>query len=225
MDVSEETPRESLATAGWGARFLVLLLGAMLLGFGAIIAGVGVGAVSRQAYDLPWEASHGIFIGFGLMQAHSSGVVHYRGFDAAWIGLGLVSFGLMLAIWGLAVLRRVFRKHPRPSQAETPHGIGFVGSVASLATLGVAALCFFPPWQLNGVVFWLVTLAYPVVWFGFHRRWPLFPILVGAVIVMPFAGTAAAIALGLFGSLFLMMHLALLFPKYVPGAGVTRHSI
>ena len=74
--------------------------------------------------------------------------------------------------------------------------------------------------HLDGLVFWCVVVGVPAI-AGFlmrarKSRWTGIPFLVLVVlaIVIPVPGISLAIAMGIFGTVFCLAHLAFLFPDF-----------
>ena len=221
MDVSQETAARGDGEFSWGRSLVVVLFGLMLVGFGVIFIIVGRKAIEQRSYDMQWHQSRGVFFGVGEIQGQSSnGVAHFLGADAVRTGAGFLLFGALLALWGAMIVRSAFRSRPKPATIERPHGAGLVLGIASFAMLLAAQVCFFPVWQIDGLVFWCVVVGVPAI-AGFlmrarKSRWTGIPFLVLVVlaIVIPVPGFSLAIAMGIFGAVFCLAHLAFLFPDF-----------
>jgi hypothetical protein len=221
MEVVQETANPGRREFSWGRSLLMFAFGLMLLGFGVIFIFGGRKAIEQRSYDMTWQESRGFFIGIGEMQDHSSsGVAHFRGAGAARVGAGFVLWGALLALWGAMVVRSVFRPSKIFASAPArPHGTALVVGVISFAMLLAVQVCFFPPWQVAGLVFWCVVVGMPVIAGLLVRagksKWTGIPFigLVVLAIAVPVAGISFAIAMGVFGCFFCLAHLLFLFPE------------
>jgi hypothetical protein len=221
MEVPQETATRERRKFPWGRLWLVVVFGAMLVGFGVIFILAGHQAIEQRSYDTTWRESRGISIGIGELQGHSSsGVAHFRGADAVRIGIGYVAWGALLALWGVLIIKSAFR--PSRMMATTParpHGVALIVGITSFAMLLTAQMCFFPVWQIDGIVFWCVVVGMPVIVGLLLRtkksKWTGIPfiVLVVLAIVIPRTGISLAIAMGVFGTFFCLAHVVFLFPE------------
>jgi len=221
MEASQETTARSGRKFSWGRTLLVMVFGLMLVGFGTIFILVGRHAIEQRSYDMSWQESRGGFIGIGGMQGRtSSGVAHFRGMDAVRVGAGFVLWGALFALWGALIIVTVFRPSKMMASAPArPHGAALVLGIISFAMLLAVQVCFFPPWQIDGLVFWCVVVSMPVTAGLLLRagksKWTGTPfiVLVILVIAIPTPGISFALAMSAFGTVFCLGHLVFLFPE------------
>jgi len=223
VEVSIQTATGGARKFAWGRLLVLFVFGLMLAGFGVAFIFAGREALDQRSYDLTWRESRGVFIGVGEMQGHSSsGVAHFRGAKAVRLGAGYILWGALLALWGALIIRSGFRPSKMEATAPArPHGIGLMLGILSCAMLLGAQVCFFPPWQIAGVVFWSVVVGMPVI-IGLLLRagkgkWTGIPFiaLVILAIAIPVPGISFAIGVGVFGTVFSLAHLLFLFPELV----------
>jgi len=221
MEVSQQTTTRGASKFSWGRLLLLLVFGLMLAGFGMVFVLAGRKAIEQQSYDMTWQETRGVFIGIGEMHGRSSsGVAQFRGPDAVHLGAGYVLWGLLLALWGALIIRTVFRPSKMMASAPArPHGMALVLGITSFAILLGAQVCFFPPWQLAGLVFWCVGVGMPSIAALFlhagKSKWTGIPFLVLVIlaIAIPVPGISFAIAMGVFGTVFCLAHVVFLFPE------------
>ena len=202
---------------------LLLVFGLMLVGFGVIFIFAGRKAIQQRSYDMTWQESRGVFFGIGAMRNHSSsGVAHFRGANAVRLGAGYVHWGVLLALWGALIIRCVFRPSKMAATAPArPHGVALALGIVSFAILLGAQVCFFPPWQVAGLIFWAVVVGTPSIAGLLLRagkgKWTGIPFLVLVIlaIAIPVPGISFAIAMGVFGTVFCLAHVVFLFPEFL----------
>jgi hypothetical protein len=188
------------------ARWLFVLI---ILLLAAAIVWVGWSAVRRHHFEFDWRSR--------TPGGEAGGVKTFDGAAAVLMGNGLMSFGAMLAIWGLALIMSFTRRESTPGDSRLLRGLAW----ASLACLLAAIICIFPPWQLQSIPFYSVLVLIDAFFFAVpdssHQRWArlFFPLLVVAMM-----GTAslnidagAGMGIGLFASIGILAHLVMLFPR------------
>ncbi len=198
---------------------LLWLLALMLLGFGGIIAQVGWRAIEQGHYVLEWKSSQGFTaLPFFLRARESQGAHAFEGADAVRFGTGLMSLGVMLAIWGdLLACGVCLRSGPTRRGSKYLASLGWL----SLACMLIGITCLFPPWHLRSlpcfaVVFlilaFLIALpdAVPRSWARFF-----FPTLIGATLVVCAIDDVAGVsmAMGIFAAVAIFFHAFALFPR------------
>lgn len=218
MEVSGVAAARSQVKGLWRGRVVGVLFGLMLLGFGGALVLVGATAISDKSVDFRWTSRRMFSIGIAGVSQATSGVASYRGAAAIRMGIGHASAGVMLGLWGAAMAVAVFR-HSDKKKANKPGRFGRALACLSLGALLVAMFCFFPVWQLNGLLFWTEVIVVPLVimrrsrWVGF-----LFPGLILTALLTDLVGLGpgfpVAIILGIFTTLFVLGHVLYLFPDF-----------
>lgn len=199
------------------ARVVRFVLGVVLLGMGAAIAFQGVHSIRARSYALPWRSVTTWDLGPFSRSVQSQGVDLYVGKEATRMGLGLVASGVLLGLWGVALLGGVGRPWGR-RQATL--------SAASLVSLSAALVLFFPPWRifsepscsaLYAVLFVAVLLAFAVKpeLRKVLAKGLVFGILGGAIVLEQVSnarGVCSGSILGIFSAFALAIHIVLLVP-------------
>lgn len=223
MEVSGIAAAKAPVKISWGTRVVGVLFDLLLLGFGGVLVSVGATAISSKAFDLHWQATRMFSFGGGGASQSSSGVASYRGAAAIRMGIGFASGGAMLSLWGAGMAVAVFRR-PELKKANRPGQFGRALACVSLGALFVAMFCFFPVWQVNGLVFWTEVIAVPLIILRLNRlhrpRWAgrLFLGLILAAFLSDLVGLGpgcpVAIVLGMFAMLFALGHVLYLYPDF-----------
>jgi hypothetical protein len=214
-------------TVSLRAAFLArLVMGMVLLLLATGIVWAGLQAIQQKSWDLPWQSGGGVILApVHFLNWSNSGVDSYRGTDAVRVGVGLSASGIMLTIWGLALLwsaanLAISRKLPDTViRGFVPKSL----AVLSLVCLAAATISFFPPWHFgisaSATAFyaeWLsigVLLAVPATRRK-TRQWGLPTVIVAAILTDLFStGACVGISLGIFFGVGIACHLLMLFSK------------
>src|SRR6188768_1077035 len=99
-----ERPDSERADGTLFAIVVRIVLAVILLGLGAAIAFQGVHSVRTRSYALPWRSVTTWDLGPLSRADQSQGVELYVGREATRVGMGLVAFGVLLGLWGVALL-------------------------------------------------------------------------------------------------------------------------
>ena len=186
-----------------------LIFSIMLLVLGGSITWAGWDAIGHRHYEMGWTSS-------GTFGA-SNGVMILEGIDAVRFGVGLMSFGIMMATWGVGIVVWFARQYSPSFITRTLSGLKWF----SFVCLFSAITCIFPPWEMTSISFWSVVVLILVVVFALpnsaRKRWiaGLFIGLICAAIVISSVNTKAGtgIAIGIFVSLVILVHVFLLFAR------------
>jgi len=116
-------------------RLVMAILGAMLAIFAALITSSGVKVVYEQRWLVTTKASRSLF----LVSESGKWSALWEGRDAQVAGVGLISFGLLFAVWFIGLL--FCRDEPL---AERP------GPLSKLAVLlfTTTVILVLPPWSV-----------------------------------------------------------------------------
>jgi hypothetical protein len=148
---------------------VVVIFGAMLAIFAVVITSVGVKAVYEQRLRVTTKVSRSLF----LWSESGKWNTLLEGREAQVEGVGLISFGLLFAVWSIGLL--VSRTKPL---AEQP------GPLSKLAALlfTTAVVFLFPPWSVAKsafvATFWCSFTVWTVAMVAVISRGSLIPIVV-----------------------------------------------
>jgi hypothetical protein len=135
---------------------VALILFFVLLGMGALFVLMGNRAIGTRYFESEWEQSGGFNVGpIGIGSSESHGVDQLEGADAELIGIGFVSLGAMMILWGLGGTWSVLRPAKLPLAPSICLGLCILSILLQTITL----VCIFPPWK------WGSGMG-PMVWIG-----------------------------------------------------------
>ena len=186
-----------------------MIFSIMLLVLGGSVAWAGWDSILHRHCEMGWVSS-GTF-------STSNGIMILEGRDAVRFGVGLMSFGIMMATWGVGIVVWFARQYSPSFITRMLRGLKWF----SFVCLFSAITCIFPPWEMTSLSFWSVVALVLVVVFALpnsaRKRWiaGLFIGLICAVIAFSSINTTAeiGIAIGIFMSLAILVHVFLLFPR------------
>jgi len=181
----------------------------MLFLLAGAIVWVGWDAVRQHHYAFEWRSK--------TSGGAEHGTKTFDGAEAVRMGSGLISFGAMLAIWGLALIMSFTGRASSPGGSGYSHGLAWLSFVCLVA----AMICIYPPWQAQSIPFCFVVVLVEVFFFtvpdASHQRWArlFFPALIVAMLVATSRDVdiGASMGIGLFASIGILAHLVMLFPR------------
>jgi hypothetical protein len=142
-------------------RLVQVGFGVMLAIFAVFITSGGVEAVYERHWQVTTRASRGLI----LVSQSGKWITVYEGRDAQVAGVGLISMGLLFAVWSIGL--QVQRMKP---PTERP------GSISKLSALlfTTAVTLLLPPWSITKsafvTTFWLTVIVWTVGMFAVIRH-------------------------------------------------------